>query len=60
MDYLIDIRTGLGLAMAFEKVKTKKDIDYIINRLKEKKRVNKREKKTMRLVVKNIEKIMQS
>ncbi len=58
VDDLIVKRTGIAVVMAFEKVETKKDIDYIINKLKQIGEVNEREKKAMRLIINNIEQVM--
>ena len=60
IDKLISMRTGIALAMAFEKVKIAKEgIYYITNKLKEFEEVNEREKMVMNLVIENIQELMQ-
>ena len=58
IDDLIAKRTGISAVLAFEKVETKKDIDYIINKYKELGEVNEREERAMRLIIEHIEQII--
>ena len=58
IDDLIGKRTGISAVVAFEKVETKKDIDYIINKYKGLGKVNEREERAMRLIINNIEDVM--
>ena len=54
IEYLLNLRTGLGVILAFEKVKTKEDFTYIIESLK-KRKINKREKRAVELIVEHLE-----
>ena len=54
IEYLLNLRTGLGIILAFEKIKTKEDFTYIMENLKERK-INKREKRAMELIVEHLE-----
>ena len=54
IQYLLNLRTGLGVILAFEKVKTKEDFAYIIESLK-KRKINKREKRAVELIVEHLE-----
>ena len=54
MEYLLNLRTGLGIILAFEKIKTKEDFTYIMENLKERK-INKREKRAMELIIEHLE-----
>lgn len=59
IDYLLSKRTGIALAMAFEKVKIAKEGIYnIITKLKKFGKVNEREKMVMNLVIENIQELM--
>ena len=59
IDDLISMRTGIALAMAFEKVKiAKKGIYYITDKLKEFGEVNEREEMVLNLVIENIQELM--
>ena len=40
IEYLLNLRTGLGVILAFEKIKTKEDFTYIIERLKRREKRN--------------------
>ena len=59
IDELIEKRTGIGLVMAYEKVKNREELRYIIKKQKEK-GVNEREKNAMKLIVEHIEEVMPS
>ena len=54
VEFLINLRTGLGIILAFEKIKTKEDFTYIMESLKNRK-INKREKRAMELIVEHLE-----
>ena len=54
IEYLLNLRTGLGVILAFEKIKTKEDFTYIIESLK-KRKINKREKRAVELIVEHLE-----
>ena len=54
IEYLLNLRTGLGVILAFEKIKTKEDFTYIIERLK-RREINKREKRAVELIVEHLE-----
>lgn len=58
IDDLIAKRTGISAVLAFEKVESKKDIDYIVNKYKELGKVNEREERAMRLIIEYIEQII--
>ena len=54
IEYLLNLRTALGVILAFEKVKTKEDFTYIIESLK-RREINKREKRAVELIVEHLE-----
>ena len=54
VEYLLNLRTGLGIILAFEKIKTKEDFTYIMESLKNRK-INKREKRAMELIIEHLE-----
>ena len=54
IEYLLNLRTGLGIILAFEKIKTKEDFTYIMENLKGRK-INKREKRAMELIIEYLE-----
>ena len=54
IEYLLNLRTGLGIILSFEKIKTKEDFTYIMENLKERK-INKREKRAMELIIEHLE-----
>ena len=54
IEYLLNLRTGLGIILAFEKIKTKEDFTYIMESLKNRK-MNKREKRAMELIIEHLE-----
>ena len=54
IEYLLNLRTGLGVILAFEKIKTKEDFTYIIERLK-RREINKRERRAVELIVEHLE-----
>ena len=58
IDELLEKRTGVALAMAFEKIREKEEIFYIINKLEER-GINEREKRAMVLIIENLEDIIQ-
>ena len=58
IDELLEKRTGVGLAMAFEKIRQKKEIFYIIDKLG-KRGINAREKRAIVLIIENLEDIIQ-
>ena len=58
IDELLKKRTGIAVDMAFEKVETKEEIDYIIDKLKKFGKVNKREERALKLIIENIELVM--
>ena len=57
IEELLEKRTGIGIWMAFEKVKTKEEINYIVEKVKEKS-LNKKEKEAIKLIIKYIEQII--
>ena len=57
-DYLIERRTGIALGMAFEKIRKKEDLEYVIKKLKTFKKVNYWEKRTMKIILRKIEGVM--
>ena len=58
IEELLEKRTGMALNMAFEKVETKEDIDYIMSKLKKIGKVNKKEERALKLIIENIELVM--
>ena len=54
VEFLINLRTGLGIILAFEKIKTKEDYIYIMESLKNRK-INKRERRAMELIIEHLE-----
>lgn len=58
IDELLEKRTGIAVAMAFEKIRSKKEIDSLIDKLKKRRKINEREKMGMRLIIENIEQII--
>ena len=57
-DYLIERRTGIALGMAFEKIRKKEDLEYVIKKLKTFKKVNYWEKRAMKIILRKIEGVM--
>ena len=58
VDFLLERRTGIAVGMAFEKIRNKEDLEYIIKKLKSFKKVNYWEKRAMRIILEKIEGIM--
>ena len=58
MDFLLERRTGIGLFMAFEKVRTVEDFKYITRKIKDLGGANRAEIKTTLLVVERLEEVM--
>ena len=58
VEYLLERRTGIAVGMAFEKIRNKEDLEYIIKKLKSFKKVNHWEKRAMRIILEKIEGIM--
>ena len=58
VDYLLEKRTGIAVEMAFEKIRNKEDLEYIIKKLKEHKKINYWEKRAMGYIVREIEGIL--
>ena len=58
VDFLLERRTGIAVGMAFEKIRNKKDLEYIIKKLKSFKKINHWEKRAMRIILEKIEGIM--
>ena len=58
MDFLLERRTGIGLFMAFEKVRTVEDFKYITRKIKDLGGANKAEIETTLLVVERLEEVM--
>lgn len=58
VDYLLEKRTGIAIEMAFEKIRNKEDLEYIIKKLKEHKKINYWEKRAMGYIVRGIEGIL--
>ena len=58
VEYLLERRTGIAVGMAFEKIRNKEDLEYIIKKLKSFKKVNYWEKRAMRIILEKIEGIM--
>ena len=58
VDYLLEKRTGIALEMAFEKIRNKRDLYYIIKKLKRFKKINYWEKRAMGYIVRGIEGIL--
>ena len=58
MDFLLERRTGIGLFMAFEKVRTVEDFKYITRKIKNLGGANKAELETTLLVVERLEEVM--
>ena len=57
IDFLLEKRIGITLVMAFEKIRTKEEMIYVINKLKTF-GINNREKKAMKLIIEYIEEEM--
>lgn len=57
IDFLLEKRTGITLVLAFEKIRTKEEMIYVINKLKIL-GVNSREKRAMKLIIEFIEEEM--
>ena len=55
VDFLLDKRTGIALCMAFEKVRNKNDLEYIIKKLKRFKKLNHWEKRAIKIILRKIE-----
>ena len=58
IDELLEKGTAIAMYMAFEKVETKKDIDYIKEKLKKIGEANEREERALKLIIENIESII--
>ncbi len=58
VDFLLERRTGIAVGMAFEKIRNKKDLEYIIKKLKSFKKIDHWEKRAMRIILEKIEGIM--
>ena len=58
VDFLLERRTGIAVGMAFEKIRNKKDLEYIIKKLKSFKKIDHWEKRAMRIILQKIEGIM--
>ena len=58
VDFLLERRTGIAVGMAFEKIRNKEDLGYIIKKLKSFKKINHWEKRAMRIILEKIEGIM--
>ncbi len=58
IDFLLEKRTGIALEMAFEKIRNKRDLYYIIKKLKGFKKVNYWERRAMGYIVRGIEGIL--
>ena len=58
VDFLLEKRTGIALEMAFEKIRNKRDLYYIIKKLKGFKKVNYWERRAMGYIVRGIEGIL--
>ena len=54
-DELLEKRTGMGLVMACEKIRTMEEAGYIAKKMEEHGEINEREKATIKLVVENME-----
>ena len=59
IEELLKIRTGLGLAMAFERIKTKEDMEILLKVINNRK-MNTKEKRAMEIIMNRIEEVMPS